>query len=86
MAPFPNRPWPTPQRALLSHPQLQALYAAPDPGCALIAPGSSGPAAVGGTGCAPGRGRIPGGAPRPRRLAARRVPAAEPGEERPRLS
>lgn len=74
-------------------PQLQALYRAQGPGCAAISPsllpGAPDPQ-PGGVGCVcvPGRGRIPPAAPppRPRRLAARRVLAAEPGEERPRLS
>lgn len=87
-----NRQWPTPQRAHVWHPSSRLF-----PGLGgwgvfrsspLPIPRSPGPAACGG---APGvhlggAASPPRGAPRPRRLAARRVPAAEPGEERPRLT
>lgn len=86
-----NLPWPT-------LPAASACLAPPAPGslqgsgsrvcCDLpsLLPGSSGPAAWGWECVHLGGAASLGGAPRPRRLAARRVLAAEPGEERPRLS
>lgn len=85
-----NLLWPTlPAASACLTPQFQALYRAQGTGCAATSPLSSWEPRTRslGVGCVHlGGAASPGGAPRPRRLAARRVLAAEPGEERPRLS
>lgn len=87
---------PYPQRALVSRPQLQALYRAQGPGCAAISPLSSrelGTRSLGVGVCAPGRGRIPrrrpppppsGRTPGPRRRAGGGAAEAELRQTWPR--
>lgn len=87
--PQTSRGLPYPQRALVSRPSSRLFTGLRVPGVLrppLSPPGSSGPAAWGWECVHLGGAASLGGAPRPRRLAARRVLAAEPGEERPRLS